>query len=80
MIPPQAEKVKEMDFRGIWRDDKDRLVKIVKQREDGIWLGFLINPKLGEEVPQAYTKYLGVNTKDGTRLMERKRGEEKGWD
>lgn len=77
---PNAERVQELDFRGLWRDDQGRLVKIVNQREDGVWLGFLMNPKPEEEIPQAYTKYLGVNIVDGTRLMERKRGEEKGWD
>lgn len=76
----KGEKTQEMDFRGIWRDDKESLIKIVNQREDGVWLGFLMNPKPEEEIPQTYTKYLGVNIADGTRLMKRKRGEEKGWD
>ena len=78
MIPPNVEKVSEMDFRGIWRDDQGRIIKIWAQEEDGSWKGeFSHDPKAGI---QTYTKYLGVNTKDGSRLMERKRGEEKGWE
>lgn len=77
MIPPQAERVHEMDFRGIWRDDQGRIVEIVRQLDDGSWLGHFRDNMIPAQV---YTKYLAVNTKDGTRLIERKRGEEKGWE
>jgi hypothetical protein len=80
MIPPNAEKVSEQDFRGRWRDDKGRILDITDQDEDtDLWRGFFLED-LKREHQQFYTKYFGVNAVDGSRLMERKRGEESGWD
>lgn len=77
----QGEKVEELDFRGVWRDDKDRIVVILGQYQTGTWYGYFkgIDPIPGIP-PIEYTRYLGVNIVDGIRLMERKRGEEWGWD
>lgn len=78
----RGERVQEMDFVGIWRDNLGRIIIITKQLESGNWRGIRKNPDplVVEPEVHEYTKFLGVNIKDGSRLMERKRGEEAGWD
>ena len=61
---------------GIWKDDKDRFVVIERyETPEGLSIGHFFNEYKSET--QLYRD--GNHTLDGSKLMERKRGEEKGW-
>lgn len=67
-------------WKGIWRDDKGRFVEIYwEETPVGLAVGWFISP-LGHVHPTEKEYYRdGDHTLDGSKLIERKRGDEKGW-
>lgn len=64
-------------WKGIWRDDKERYVKIdYDETPEGLAQGFFLPM---DDLSQLQHYRDGNHTLDGSKLMERKRGDEKGW-
>lgn len=64
-------------WEGIWKDDKGRYVKIDWQETpEGLAQGFFLPMS---DLSQLEYYRDGNHTMDGSKLMERKRGDEKGW-
>lgn len=66
----------KLKFKGLWKDDKGRLVEICQENQYG-WIGYcLIKPKDQQQYIRA-TKFMydfnGVNKMDESKLMERVR-------
>jgi len=66
----------ESQWKGIWRDDRGRFVEIEPfETPEGLIQGhFLRIERIGKELYRD-----GNHTLDGSKLMERKRGDEAGW-
>lgn len=71
-------------WKGLWKDDKGRFVEIEHwETPEGLSYGFFIGAeyKSGDS-PYSFEKQNyreGNNVLDGSKLMEKKRGEEAGW-
>lgn len=69
-------------WKGIWKDDKGRFVHIEPfETPENLAIGFFIIPigaGFGVGVSREFYRD-GNHTLDGSKLMERKIGEEKGW-
>jgi hypothetical protein len=63
-------------WKGIWKDDRGRFIHIDwLETPEGLAKGYII----GDKSEELYHYREGTNVLDGSKLMERKRGEEKGW-
>lgn len=63
-------------WKGVWKDDKGRFVEIEHwETPEGLSIGFI----MGTETTAREHYKDGNNVLDESKLMERKRGEEKGW-
>lgn len=64
-------------WEGTWKDDRGRYMRIQwNETPEGLARGFFIQGS-GDLDVQLYKD--GNHTLDGSKLMERKRGDEKGW-
>jgi len=64
-------------WKGIWKDDRGRFIEIEHwETPEGLSIGEFI-PR--HEVSEQFHYREGNQVLDGSKLMERKRGEEKGW-
>lgn len=64
----------ELRFKGLWRDDRDRLIEIT-QRNQFCWIGYILwRPSQKENSYNRVTKVMydwnGVNKMDQSKLME----------
>jgi hypothetical protein len=76
MTPQEKRAPTISKWKGIWKDDKDRFVEIEHwETPEGLSVGCI----MGIENPPREHYKEGNNVLDGSKLMERKRGEEKGW-
>lgn len=64
-------------WTGVWKDDKGRFVRCYGEETEGITTGYFLDRAAQDSETQFYRD--GTNEVDGSQLMERKRGEEKGW-
>ena len=63
-------------WKGIWRDDKGRFLEIESyETPEGLAVGYYI----GSVGIHRLLFRDGTEVLDGSKLMEKKRGEEKGW-
>ena len=61
-------------WKGIWKDDRNRFIEIEPhETPEGLAIGHF----MGVGPPELYRD--GNHVFDGSKLMEKKRGEESGW-